>query len=66
LREAFLIQMNEFDLRLESELRRLLAPVVAAPTPVRRNPTVLRRTDYALGPGELKPETLAFTLERFS
>ena len=45
-------------MRLESELRRLLDPVVAAPIPVRRKLTDLRRTDYALGPGYFVPETL--------
>ena len=58
LREALLIQMDEFEMRLESELRRLLDPVVAAPIPVRRKLTDLRRTDYALGPGYFVPETL--------
>ena len=28
--------MNEFDLQLESELRRLLDPIVASPAPARR------------------------------
>ena len=36
MREAFLIQMNEFDLQLESDLRQLLNPIVAAPPPARR------------------------------
>jgi hypothetical protein len=58
LREALLIQMDELDLRLESELRRLLDPLVAAPIPVRMKLIVLRRTNYALGPGECVPETL--------
>ncbi|MEA2668693.1 MAG: hypothetical protein QOJ33_1627 [Chloroflexota bacterium] len=34
--EALLIQMNEFDLQLESELRRFLDPISAAPAPPRR------------------------------
>ena len=34
--EALLIQMNEFDLRLESELRLYLDPISAAPVPPRR------------------------------
>ena len=34
--EALLIQMNEFDLQLESELRRFLDPIWAAPAPPRR------------------------------
>ena len=34
--EAFLIQMNEFDLQLESDLRRFLDPISAAPAPPRR------------------------------
>jgi hypothetical protein len=36
LREALLIQMNEFDLRLESGLRKFLDPITAAPVPPRR------------------------------
>jgi hypothetical protein len=58
LREALLIQMDEFEMRLESELRGLLDPVVAAPIPVLRKLIDPRRTDYALGPGEFVPETL--------
>ena len=34
--EALLIQMNEFELQLESELRRFLDPISAAPAPQRR------------------------------
>lgn len=34
--EALLIQMNEFDLQLESELRRFLDPISLAPAPPRR------------------------------
>ena len=34
--EALLIQMNEFDLQLESDLRRLLDPISTAPAPPRR------------------------------
>lgn len=34
--EALLIQMNEFDLQLESELRLFLDPIKAAPAPPRR------------------------------
>lgn len=34
--EALLIQMNEFDLQLESDLRKLLNPTAAAPPPARR------------------------------
>jgi len=36
LGEAFLIQMNEFDLQLESELRLFLDPISMAPAPPRR------------------------------
>jgi hypothetical protein len=42
LREAFLIQMNEFDLHLESELRHMLDPVSARPVPARRTPAAAR------------------------
>jgi hypothetical protein len=41
--EAFLIQMNDFDRYLESELRQMLDPVVAAGAPRRR-----RRKDSGL------------------
>ena len=34
--EALLIQMNEFELQMESELRRFLDPISAAPPPPRR------------------------------
>jgi hypothetical protein len=40
--EAFLIHMNDFELRLESDLRRLLNPIVAVPARARR-----QRTDDA-------------------
>jgi hypothetical protein len=36
LQEAFLLQMNDFERRLESELRRMLDPVVATRPPKRR------------------------------
>jgi hypothetical protein len=39
--------MNEFDLRLESDLRRLLNPMVAAPAPARRQRQDRDRTDDA-------------------
>jgi hypothetical protein len=59
--------MNELDLQLESELRRWLAPVVAAPVPIRWKPIELRRTDYALGPGQFIPENpAAVPIELFS
>jgi len=37
--------MDEFDLLLEYQLRRLLAPVVAAPVPVRRKRVDLARAE---------------------
>jgi hypothetical protein len=46
--------MNEFDLRLESELRRLLNPIAAAPAPVRR-PRANLSTDDGLSPGQPRP-----------
>jgi hypothetical protein len=36
LREAFLIQMDDFDRLLEYQLRRKLNPIVSRPVPVRR------------------------------
>ena len=55
--EALLIQMNEFDLQLESGLRRLLDPIVATRVPPRRG----HRTPQApkLELRLLTPETLA-------
>ena len=47
--------MNEFELRLESELARLLNPIVAAPPPVRRKRSDLRRIDDAQSPGQPMP-----------
>jgi hypothetical protein len=57
LREALLIQMNEFDLQLESELRLFLDPIAATPAPPRRG----RRTPEAprLELRVAAPETLA-------
>jgi hypothetical protein len=36
LKEAFLVQMDDFDRLLESKLRGMLAAVVAKPPPARR------------------------------
>ena len=36
MREAFLLQMNDFDRFLERQLRHMLDPVVATPAPSRR------------------------------
>ena len=47
--------MNEFDLRLESELAWLLNPIVATPPPVRRQGSDRRRTDDAQSPGQPMP-----------
>jgi hypothetical protein len=60
--------MNEFDLLLEFQLRRLLGPVVAAPVPVRRKPRDLRRTDDALRPGQAGPlrALMALSADAFS
>jgi hypothetical protein len=45
--------MNEFDHRLETQLRRYLDPVVASRVPVRRLPKDLLRTGVAQGSIEL-------------
>jgi hypothetical protein len=58
LNEAFLIQMNEFDLLLESELRRLLDPVVAAPAPWRRRAVDIRKPNNSFGRGGFRAEDL--------
>jgi hypothetical protein len=47
--------MNEFDLRLEFELRRLLNPIVAAPAPIRCKGLDRQRTDDAQSPGQPTP-----------
>jgi hypothetical protein len=52
--EAFLIHMNEFELRLESDLRRLLNPIAAAPTLAWRQRADRHRTDDAV-PGQPMP-----------
>jgi hypothetical protein len=39
LKEAFLIQMNDFDRLLDSKLRQMLDPVVANRPPIRRDPS---------------------------
>jgi len=44
--EAFLLQMNDFDILLERKLRQMLDPVVAQRPPVRRGR--LNRTDITL------------------
>ena len=41
--EAFLLQMNDFDEYLETELRHMLDPVVATPAPRRTGPRVTVR-----------------------
>ena len=56
MREAFLIQMNEFDLQLESDLRRFLDPISAAPAPPRRGKQAPDATRVEL---RVTPETLA-------
>lgn len=40
MQEAFLLQMNDFDLLLETRLRLMLDPVVASPPPTRRGKRV--------------------------
>jgi hypothetical protein len=58
LREALLIQMNEFDLQLESDLRRFLDPISAAPAPVRRRkqaPNASRVELRVVSPDKLAP-----------
>ncbi len=40
MQEAFLLQMNDFDLLLETRLRLVLDPVVASPPPTRRGKRV--------------------------
>ena len=58
MREAFLIQMNDFDRMLESELRQLLDPVVKAPAPPRRRPAYVERAGGPTVELTLVPETL--------
>jgi hypothetical protein len=60
LREAFLIQMNDFDRYLESELRRMLDPVVVAGAPrrTRRNGSRLPLLAVVAAPIERVAEVL--------
>ena len=61
MREAFLIQMNDFDRLVEIELRRMLDPVVAARVPPRRIDVVRNRAPFrleALASLELAPEPI--------
>lgn len=44
MQETFLLQMNDFERRLESELRQMLDPVVATRPPARRGPFKRVRT----------------------
>jgi len=62
LREAFLIQMNEFDRLVEFELRRLLDPVVASKAPPRRRDVARKSAPFlaVASPSlELARETIA-------
>ena len=63
LREAFLIQMNDFDRLLEFELRRMLDPVVGSKAPPRRRGGTARMSAPFLAvaspPLELAPEAIA-------
>jgi hypothetical protein len=69
LRDAFLVQMDDFEKLLEHHLRRKLDPVVAAPVPPRRGRVIdLRRggrvepAPRRLGafPIDLRPDALVF------
>ena len=69
MREAFLIQMDDFDRLLEHHLRRKLDPVVAAPVPPRRGRVIPlkkggdgRPASKRLGafPIDLRPDGLVF------
>ena len=69
LREAFLIQMNDFDRLLEHHLRRKLDPVVAAPVPPRRGRLIRLKNDWHGEPApkrsgafpiNLRPDGLVF------
>ena len=67
MREALLIHMNDFDLLLEFQLRHLLAPIQAAPAPVRRKQPERPGEAYGARFDELTPRNLgAVPLEIFS
>jgi hypothetical protein len=62
LREAFLIQMNDFDRLVEFELRRMLDSVVTSRVPPRRGDAMRKSAPFlvvAPAPLELAPETIA-------
>ena len=69
MREAFLIQMDDFDRLLEHHLRRKLDPVVAAPVPPRRSRMIRLKKDGHVEPPskrlgaftiEMRPDALVF------
>ncbi len=53
MQEAFLLQMNEFDRFLETQLRRMLDPVVATQPPVRGRRQKAPELILAVEPPEL-------------
>jgi hypothetical protein len=56
LREAFLIQMNDFDRLVEFGLRRMLDPVVASRVPPRRGDRRQRAAPFlVVSPAPLEP-----------
>jgi hypothetical protein len=56
LREAFLLQMNDFDRFLESSLRDMLDPLVAVQPPPRRGRKGSRQPVVELAPAPETPE----------
>ena len=69
LRDAFLIQMDDFDRLLEHHLRRKLDPVVAAPVPPRRGLAIPLKKGWDGRPAskrsgafpiDLRPDALVF------
>ena len=55
MQEAFLLQMNDFDRFLETQLKGMLDPVVATRPPVRAERTAATETVLAVDAPELIP-----------
>ena len=58
MQEAFLLQMNDFDRLLETQLRHMLDPVVAIRPPVRGRRLKALEPVLAVGPPESAPVAL--------
>lgn len=64
MQEAFLLQMNDFERFLETQLKGMLDPVVASRPPIRGERPATTEPVLALDPPELAPavETVPVTI----